>query len=120
MGYTSPLPSTSAFILFSLTMSTTTVRNAWTARHFNQMKTSKDGKRYTGMRIGGKHKWSYAPSAFQFTNSGQKQTERAQNVTEVDFEYDSVKTRARKAPTGSGAAIGSRCVSFFCHLSLVV
>ena len=57
-----------------------------------------EGKRYTGMKVGRRHKWRYEPGEW----SEQKVT-----PDKWKFEYAVVKRRAGKAPEGSGAPVGT-------------
>lgn len=57
-----------------------------------------NGKRYTGMKIGGQHKWYYAQGEWK---------ERKKTPEEWDVFYQTKKTRAGKAPEGSGAPVGT-------------
>ena len=67
------------------------------AASYNKLKTFA-GKRYTGMKVGGRHKWYYDPGEW-----------REQKVTpdEWTFTYAVKKRRAGKAPEGSGAPVGT-------------
>lgn len=64
---------------------------------YNKFKEYK-GKRYTGMKIGGTHKWYYAKGEWK---------ERKKTPEEWDVFYQTKKTRAGKAPEGSGAPVGT-------------
>jgi hypothetical protein len=57
-----------------------------------------EGKRYTGMKVGRRHRWRYEPGEW----SEQKVT-----PDKWKFEYAVVKRRAGKAPEGSGAPVGT-------------
>jgi hypothetical protein len=57
-----------------------------------------EGKRYTGMKVGRRHKWRYQPGEW----SEQKVT-----PDKWKFEYAVIKRRAGKAPEGSGAPVGT-------------
>ena len=57
-----------------------------------------NGQKYTGMRIGGTHNWTY-PNGRWF--------ERKIEPNLWSFEFKSAKTRKWKSPSGSGAGIGS-------------
>lgn len=66
-------------------------------KQYDKYKTYK-GKRYTGMKIGGQHKWYYAKGEWK---------ERKKTPEEWDVFYQTKKTRAGKAPEGSGAPVGT-------------
>lgn len=66
-------------------------------KKYNKFKEYK-GKRYTGMKIGGTHKWYYAKGEWK---------ERKKTPEEWDVFYQTKKTRAGKAPEGSGAPVGT-------------
>lgn len=66
-------------------------------KKYNEYKEYK-GERYTGMRIGGQHKWYYAKGEWK---------ERKKTPEEWDVFYKTKKTRAGKAPEGSGAPVGT-------------
>src|SRR5688572_2574609 len=57
-----------------------------------------EGKRYTGMAVGRRHKWRYDAGEW---------TERKVTPDKWDFQYSVVKRRAGKAPEGSGAPVGT-------------
>lgn len=61
-------------------------------------KKEHEGKKYSGMRVGGIHRWNYPDGSWH---------ERKNSPSKWDFAFASHKTRKRKAPTGSGAGIGS-------------
>ena len=64
---------------------------------YNALK-SFNGRVYSGMAIGGSHTWSY--------DQGQwKETKVEPDLWKVDFE--TTKRRARNAPKGSGAPVGT-------------
>jgi hypothetical protein len=67
------------------------------AASYNKLKTF-GGKRYTGMKVGGRHKWQYEAGEW-----------REQKVTpdEWSFTYAVKKRRAGHAPEGSGAPVGT-------------
>jgi hypothetical protein len=56
------------------------------------------GKRYTGMKVGRRHRWKYEAGYW---------TERKVTPDKWDFQYSVVKRRAGKAPEGSGAPVGT-------------
>jgi hypothetical protein len=57
-----------------------------------------EGKRYTGMKVGRRHKWRYDQGEW---------TEKKVTPDEWEFRYAVVKRRAGKAPEGSGAPVGT-------------
>jgi hypothetical protein len=57
-----------------------------------------EGRRYTGMKIGGRHRWHYDQGDW-------KETKVAPDRWEIEFAVN--KRRAGKAPEGSGAAVGT-------------
>jgi hypothetical protein len=57
-----------------------------------------EGRRYTGMRVGGHHKWHYDSGVW-------KETKVAPDRWQINFAV--VKRRAGHAPEGSGAAVGT-------------
>ena len=57
-----------------------------------------EGKRYTGMRVGGRHKWQYEAGQW---------TEQKVTPDKWQFQYAVTKRRAGKAPEGSGAPVGT-------------
>jgi hypothetical protein len=56
------------------------------------------GKRYTGMAVGRRHKWRYDPGEW---------TEKKVTPDKWEFQYAVKKHRAGKAPEGSGAPVGT-------------
>lgn len=56
------------------------------------------------MPVGGQHNWNYSDTTFLENPSSMHE---AQALMGVDVRYDSVKTRARKAPKNSGAGVGT-------------
>lgn len=58
-----------------------------------------DGERYTGMPVGGQHRWIYPDGRW-------RETKIAPEAWEITFESD--KRRASPAPEGSGAAVGAK------------
>ena len=64
---------------------------------YNKPKEYK-GKRYSGMKVGGRHKWYYDKGEWK---------EKKKTPEEWDIFYQAQKSRAGKAPEGSGAAIGT-------------
>lgn len=57
-----------------------------------------EGRRYTGMKVGRKHKWHYDSGVW---------TEQKLTPDQWKFEYAVVKRRHGKAPEGSGAPVGT-------------
>lgn len=64
---------------------------------YNKAKEYK-GKRYSGMKVGGRHKWYYDKGEWK---------EKKKTPEEWDIFYQTQKSRAGKAPKGSGAAVGT-------------
>jgi hypothetical protein len=64
---------------------------------YNALKSFK-GQIYSGMAIGGSHTWNYNEGVW-------KETKEEPDLWKVD--YKTAKRRARKAPTGSGAPVGT-------------
>lgn len=56
------------------------------------------GKKYTGMKVGRRHKWRYDAGEW---------TEKKVTPDRWEFQYSVVKRRAGKAPEGSGAPVGT-------------
>ena len=67
------------------------------AEKYNKLKKYK-GKRYSGMRVGGRHKWYYDEGEWK---------ERKIAPDEWELFYQTKKRRAGKAPEGTGASIGT-------------
>jgi len=67
------------------------------AKTYNQFKFF-EGKKYTGMRVGGRHKWYYEKGEW-------KETKVAPDRWE--FSYAVPKRRAGHAPAGSGVPVGT-------------
>lgn len=67
------------------------------ANSYDQLKEFQ-GKRYTGMKVGRKHRWKYDAGDW---------TEKKVTPDKWDFGYSVVKRRAGKAPEGSGAPVGT-------------
>lgn len=57
-----------------------------------------EGKRYTGMKVGRRHKWRYDAGEW---------TEKKVTPDKWEFQYAVTKRRAGKAPEGSGAPVGT-------------
>lgn len=66
-------------------------------KKYNKFKEYK-GKRYSGMKVGGTHKWHYDKGEWK---------ERKKTPDEWDVFYQTQKSRAGKAPEGSGAPVGT-------------
>lgn len=56
------------------------------------------GQMYKGMAIGGSHTWNYDPGVW-------KETKEEPDLWKIDFE--TTKRRAKNAPSGSGAPVGT-------------
>ena len=67
------------------------------AKTYNQFKTF-EGQRYTGMKVGGRHKWHYEKGEW-------KEVKVAPDRWE--FTYAVPKRRAGHAPPGSGVPVGT-------------
>lgn len=66
-------------------------------KRYNKFKEYK-GKRYSGMKVGGTHKWYYDEGEWK---------ERKKTPEEWDIFYQTQKHRAGKAPEKSGAPVGT-------------
>ncbi|KAJ5818042.1 hypothetical protein N7474_003633 [Penicillium riverlandense] len=64
---------------------------------YNSLKTHR-GQVYSGMAVGGSHTWNYDPGIW-------KETKEEPDRWSID--YQTHKRRARKAPRGSGAPVGT-------------
>lgn len=64
---------------------------------YDKLKEHK-GKKYSGMKVGGAHKWYYDKGEWK---------ERKKAPDEWDVFYQTKKRRAGKAPEGSGAPVGT-------------
>lgn len=64
---------------------------------YNSLKSFK-GQVYSGMSIGGSHKWNYDEGVWQ-------ETKQEPDLWNIDYKTN--KTRARKAPKNSGAPVGT-------------
>lgn len=64
---------------------------------FNELK-SFQGQAYSGMAVGGSHTWNYDQGVW-------KETKEEPDLWKVD--YKTTKRRARNAPKGSGAPVGT-------------
>ncbi|KAB2906596.1 MAG: hypothetical protein F9K40_06300 [Kofleriaceae bacterium] len=67
------------------------------SRSYDQVKEFQ-GKRYTGMKVGRKHRWKYDAGDW---------TEKKLTPDKWEFSYAVTKRRAGKAPEGSGAPVGT-------------
>lgn len=56
------------------------------------------GKKYTGMKVGRRHRWRYEAGDW---------TEKKVTPDRWEFQYSVVKRRAGRAPEGSGAPVGT-------------
>lgn len=68
-----------------------------TENKYDRFKKHK-GKQYTGMKVGGAHKWYYDKGVWK---------ERKITPEEWNIYYKTPKRRAGKAPKGTGAAVGT-------------
>ena len=66
-------------------------------RRYNDLKMHM-GQRYSGMAIGGSHTWNYDPGVW-------KETKEEPDLWRIDYQTN--KRRARNAPKGSGAPVGT-------------
>jgi hypothetical protein len=66
-------------------------------RRYNDLKVY-NGQHYSGMAIGGSHTWNYDPGVW-------KETKEEPDLWRID--YHTNKRRARNAPKGSGAPVGT-------------
>lgn len=66
-------------------------------RKYDKLKKH-DGRRYSGMKVGGRHKWYYDKGEWK---------ERKTAPDEWEIFYKTTKRRAGKAPKGSGAPVGT-------------
>lgn len=64
---------------------------------YNALKTHK-GQLYSGMAVGGSHTWNYDPGTW-------KETKEEPDLWRIDYQTN--KRRARNAPKGSGAPVGT-------------
>ena len=67
------------------------------SRSYNKFKEF-EGKKYTGMKVGGHHKWYYDKGVWE---------EKKIAPDRWEFTYDVTKRRAGHAPEGSGAPLGT-------------
>lgn len=64
---------------------------------YNALKQHK-GQLYSGMAVGGSHTWNYDPGVW-------KETKEEPDLWRIDYQTN--KRRARNAPKGSGAPVGT-------------
>ncbi|KAL1858124.1 hypothetical protein VTK73DRAFT_7938 [Phialemonium thermophilum] len=64
---------------------------------YNELKTF-HGQYYSGMAVGGSHTWNYDPGVW-------RETKEEPDLWKIDYRTN--KRRARKAPQGSGAPVGT-------------
>ncbi|KAK5073051.1 hypothetical protein LTR64_000540 [Lithohypha guttulata] len=64
---------------------------------YNALK-SFNGQMYSGMAVGGSHTWNYDPGIW-------RETKTEPDLWKID--YETKKRRAKNAPTGSGASVGT-------------
>lgn len=67
------------------------------AATYNEFKEF-EGKQYTGMKVGGHHKWYYDKGEWK---------EKKITPYKWEFNYNVLKRRAGKAPPGSGVPVGT-------------
>jgi hypothetical protein len=67
------------------------------SKSYNQFKEF-EGKKYTGMKVGGTHKWYYDRGEWK---------EKKLTPDKWEFAYNVAKRRARYAPEGSGVPVGT-------------
>jgi hypothetical protein len=67
------------------------------SNRYNDLKTH-HGQLYSGMAIGGSHTWNYEPGVW-------KETKEEPDLWRIDYQTN--KRRARNAPKGSGAPVGT-------------
>jgi hypothetical protein len=67
------------------------------AKTYNEFKVF-EGKKYTGMRVGGRHKWHYEKGEWN---------EKKVTPDRWEFSYAVPKRRAGHAPAGSGVPLGT-------------
>jgi len=75
----------------------TTRANGKGAGSYDELKEFQ-GKKYTGMKVGRRHKWRYDAGEW---------TEKKVTPDRWEFQYSVVKRRAGRAPEGSGAPVGT-------------
>lgn len=62
-------------------------------KHYNSLKDF-EGKKYTGMRVGGSHSWNYDNGIWNETKL---------SPDEWKFQFNCIKGRSHEAPPGTGA-----------------
>jgi hypothetical protein len=67
------------------------------SKTYNELKEF-EGKQYTGMKVGGSHKWYYDKGEWK---------EKKITPDKWEFTYDVTKRRAGNAPEGSGVPVGT-------------
>ncbi|HWP57405.1 MAG TPA: hypothetical protein VNL14_05925 [Candidatus Acidoferrales bacterium] len=67
------------------------------AQTYNEFKVF-EGRKYTGMRVGGRHKWHYEKGEWN---------EKKVSPDRWEFSYAAPKRRAGHAPPGSGVPVGT-------------
>jgi hypothetical protein len=67
------------------------------SKTYNELKEF-GGKQYTGMKVGGSHKWYYDKGEWK---------EKKITPDKWEFTYDVIKRRAGHAPEGSGVPVGT-------------
>lgn len=67
------------------------------SKSYNELKEF-DGKKYTGMKVGGRHKWYYDKGEWE---------EKKIAPDKWEFSYAVTKKRAWYAPEGSGVPVGT-------------
>jgi hypothetical protein len=72
-------------------------RSPKAGRSYDELKEF-EGRKYTGMKVGRRHRWKYDAGDW---------TERKVTPDRWEFQYSVVKRRAGKAPEGSGAPVGT-------------
>ncbi|QSS59175.1 hypothetical protein I7I51_08607, partial [Histoplasma capsulatum] len=66
---------------------------------FNALKTFK-GQVYTGMAVGGSHTWEYQPGLWH-------ETKKEPDLWKIDYRATKQRAGRRRAPQGTGAAVGT-------------
>jgi hypothetical protein len=80
------------------TRSRKAARGATTPRSSYDQLKEHEGQRYTGMKVGRRHKWRYDAGEW---------TEKKVTPDKWEFQYAVRKHRAGRAPEGSGAPVGT-------------
>jgi len=76
------------------------------ATTYNEFKVF-EGKKYTGMRVGGRHKWYYEKGEW---------SEKKVTPDRWEFSYAVPKRRAGHAPPGSGVPVGPNTIGTFLRI----